>query len=274
MHWNPVVYQKQFASILENSLIYREKINGNTTTRQTIGLGGHKQFKMFHKNKNDKIYYQKTENYHKQLEDHYVEVLNKFKTQTADINDIIYLFKFFLCMKYRNPNILETFVDTCGKELSNEKLNDFIYNGLITLGQPVIINDVISLKEKIKNILNPIQLWNDKQVNPISDITINLLIKNKYWIIFYNRTNIPFLSSDSPIVNLNGGEYCFPLSKDVMLYISNKCVLENNWLVYSKIIDSSIINQFNTFQVNQYQRYLFGGESIEWQENYVNTLLI
>lgn len=127
--------------------------------------------------------------------------------------------------------------------------------------------DSIELKVKNKNHKKLIHAQFLMDMDYVTDFAEKL--GKKIWMVGYNQTSIPFLTSDNPIVkfghdglqgfNSKGIEIVFPLNRKLVLILKDS---ESFW--HEKKIDnhfvklsSDEVNFYNSLQVQQSYRYIF-----------------
>lgn len=112
---------------------------------------------------------------------------------------------------------------------------------------------------------------------------INIFLKH-IWIIYINRTDVPFCTSDSPIVLNNpernefrsgtgiaskGIEIYLPLNKNVLLMMVDRKKFEDDLYklygkkdrLYIELFDSKLVNMLNEFQLKECFRCIYSGNS-------------
>jgi hypothetical protein len=132
----------------------------------------------------------------------------------------------------------------------------------------------IELEIKNKNHLKLLhaQFLMDEEM--VSDIAVRL--KNKIWVIGYNKTDIPLITSDNPVVkyghsgfngiNSKGIEIAFPISSKLILILADieefaRLLPFHNHFVE---ISSEEVYYYNSLQVIQSYRYVFSKQN-EWE---------
>lgn len=94
-------------------------------------------------------------------------------------------------------------------------------------------------------------------------------LRDKIWMIGYNRTEIPFFTSDNPVVkyghngrnglNSKGTEICFPISPKLILILKDPEVFwyENDLYNHFFEVHEDEVKFYNELQVQQSYRYIF-----------------
>lgn len=132
----------------------------------------------------------------------------------------------------------------------------------------------IELEIKNKNHLKLFhaQFLMDEEM--VSDIAVRL--RSKIWVIGYNKTDIPFITSDNPVVKYGhsgfngisskGIEIAFPISPKLILILADieefgRLLPFHNHFVE---IPSEEVHYYNSLQVIQSYRYVFSKQD-EWE---------
>lgn len=272
MHYIPVVYQKQFSSETNDYLVYGRKNNdGSIKVLKTVNLTGRGQFKCYHWNDRNPIYYQSTEKFHEKFESKYKDIVNRLSNGEINDKDFVQLYCFIINMLVRHPRTLKTFEKTIKNELSDKKLNNFFVETCEKYNRPILLNELTQFKVDAKRKLSDsIEYWNKKQLTPITEYVIKLHIEERRWFIGTNKTNIPLITSDRPIKIYDGNVF-IPLSKKIYLGIVNNNIENDALIYYVNLNDENVINQLNSSQIDGFEKYLIGGNNKEWLENIMVT---
>lgn len=127
--------------------------------------------------------------------------------------------------------------------------------------------DTIELKVKNKNHKKLIHAQFLMDMEYVTDFAEKL--GQKIWMVGFNQTGIPFITSDNPIVkfghdglqgfNSKGIEIFFPLNRDLILILKDPEAFwyEAEFDSHFVKLDYTDVNFFNSLQVQQSYRYLF-----------------
>lgn len=101
----------------------------------------------------------------------------------------------------------------------------------------------------------------------ITEIAISM--RNKIWLIGYNQTAEPFITSDNPVVryspsgriglNTDSAEIIFPISSNLILILGDMTKYESLLSVHNHFIEMSKdeVKFYNSIQLTQSYRYVF-----------------
>lgn len=131
--------------------------------------------------------------------------------------------------------------------------------------------DSIKLEIKNENYLKLLHAQYLMDENTMSDFALRF--RNKIWMIGYNQTDIPFVSSDNPIVkyghlgmsgiNSRGIEIAFPISPKLILILYDLDMFDIFTRFHNHFykLNSEEVKYYNSLQVQQSYRYVFSKEN-------------
>ena len=105
--------------------------------------------------------------------------------------------------------------------------------------------------------------------DPVIVANLALTFRGKLWVIGYNDSNIPFVTSDHPVVkhghlglhgfNSLGAEVCFPLSPNLILLLFDPGIFGSRTEIhnhFTKVLPNEV-TFYNSLQAAQCYRYFF-----------------